>query len=187
MPAVTKPKARPGLRRRRSWRRGTRVRAPERRSRQNCAFARRQNPDGYASGISRHATIASCPSPRALIEPNEGSRFHDHEIARRAISRIEARGKGILLLHDIHPATALALPDILKELKARGFKIVHVVPATADRPTTVTEPEQWVARHSPRAAGMATHACGRNGKPAARSRSAESREFRHRAFWRTHD
>jgi hypothetical protein len=51
-----------------------------------------------------------------------------------------------LLLHDIHPATALALPDILKELKARGFKIVHVVPATADRPTTVTEPEQWVAR-----------------------------------------
>jgi peptidoglycan/xylan/chitin deacetylase (PgdA/CDA1 family) len=146
MPAVTKPNARPGLRRRRSWRRGTRVRAPERRSRQNCAFARRQNPDGYASGISRHATIASCPSPRALIEPNEGSRFHDHEIARRAISRIEARGKGILLLHDIHPATALALPDILKELKARGFKIVHVVPATADRPTTVTEPEQWVAR-----------------------------------------
>jgi hypothetical protein len=101
MPAVTKPNARPGLRRRRSWRRGTRVRAPERRSRQNCAFARRQNPDGYASGISRHATIASCPSPRALIEPNEGSRFHDHEIARRAISRIEARGKGILLLHDI--------------------------------------------------------------------------------------
>ena len=63
--------------------------------------------------------------------------------------RIEARGRGILLLHDIQPATALALPDILKELKTRGFKIVHVVPATADRPKTVSEPEQWVARRTP--------------------------------------
>jgi peptidoglycan-N-acetylglucosamine deacetylase len=71
------------------------------------------------------------------------------EVTRRALSRIEARGKGILLLHDIQPATALALPDILKELKARGYKIVHVVPASADRPKTVTEPEQWVARRTP--------------------------------------
>ena len=36
------------------------------------------------------------------------------EIARRAISRLEARGKGVLLLHDIHEKTALALPVILK-------------------------------------------------------------------------
>jgi peptidoglycan/xylan/chitin deacetylase (PgdA/CDA1 family) len=70
------------------------------------------------------------------------------EVTRRAISRIEARGRGILLLHDIQPATALALPEILKELKARGYKIVHVVPATADRPKTVTEPEQWVVRRT---------------------------------------
>src|SRR5262249_11135962 len=67
----------------------------------------------------------------------------------RAISRLEARGKGILLLHDIQPRTALALPEILQELKARGFKIVHVVPATPDRPKTVTEPELWAARHAP--------------------------------------
>jgi peptidoglycan/xylan/chitin deacetylase (PgdA/CDA1 family) len=71
------------------------------------------------------------------------------EVTRRALSRIEARGRGILLLHDIQPATALAFPAILKELKARGYKIVHVVPATADRPKTVTEPEQWVVRRSP--------------------------------------
>jgi peptidoglycan-N-acetylglucosamine deacetylase len=80
---------------------------------------------------------------------DDWTHIKSREIARRAINRIEARGKGILLLHDIQPATALALPDILKELKARGFKIVHVVPATADRPKTVTEPEQWVARHTP--------------------------------------
>jgi peptidoglycan/xylan/chitin deacetylase (PgdA/CDA1 family) len=60
-----------------------------------------------------------------------------------AIQRIEAKGKGILLLHDIQPRTVEALPRILSELKARGYRIVHVVPATADRPVTPTEPPQW--------------------------------------------
>jgi hypothetical protein len=80
---------------------------------------------------------------------DDWTHINNKEVAHRAISRIEARGRGILLLHDIQPATALALPEILHELKVRGFKIVHVVPATADRPKTVTEPEQWVARRSP--------------------------------------
>jgi peptidoglycan-N-acetylglucosamine deacetylase len=80
---------------------------------------------------------------------DDWTHIKSQEVAKRAINRIEARGKGILLLHDIQPATALALPNILKELKARGYKIVHVVPATADRPKTVSEPEQWVARRPP--------------------------------------
>jgi peptidoglycan-N-acetylglucosamine deacetylase len=80
---------------------------------------------------------------------DDWTHINNREVTRRALNRIEARGKGILLLHDIQPATALALPDILKELKARGYRIVHVVPAGADRPKTVTEPEQWVARRSP--------------------------------------
>jgi peptidoglycan/xylan/chitin deacetylase (PgdA/CDA1 family) len=72
------------------------------------------------------------------------------EITRRALQRIEARGRGILLLHDIQPATALALPTLLAELKARGYKIVHVVPSTADRPATVAETDDWVQRHHTR-------------------------------------
>ena len=61
-----------------------------------------------------------------------------------AIQRLEAKGKGILLLHDIQPRTVAALPRILQELKARGYRIVHVVPATAERPATPTEPQQWL-------------------------------------------
>jgi len=80
---------------------------------------------------------------------DDWTHIKDREITKRALARIEAQGKGILLLHDIQPATALALPVILKELKARGFKIVHVVPATAERPATPTEPEQWAVRRAP--------------------------------------
>jgi peptidoglycan/xylan/chitin deacetylase (PgdA/CDA1 family) len=62
-----------------------------------------------------------------------------------AIKRIEARGKGILLLHDIQPRTVAALPRILQELKVRGYHIVHVVPATPKLPATSTEPGQWLS------------------------------------------
>ncbi|HEY4983088.1 MAG TPA: polysaccharide deacetylase family protein [Pseudolabrys sp.] len=61
------------------------------------------------------------------------------DIVRKAISRIEAKGhRGVLLLHDIHPATAMALPTLLKELKAKGYRIVQAVPA-GDRPKSVPE------------------------------------------------
>jgi peptidoglycan-N-acetylglucosamine deacetylase len=60
-----------------------------------------------------------------------------------AINRLEAKGKGILLLHDIQARTVTALPKILQEIKARGYRIVHVVAATAELPATPTEPQQW--------------------------------------------
>ncbi len=61
-----------------------------------------------------------------------------------AIKRLEEKGKGILLLHDIQARTVAALPRILHELKARGFRIVHVVPATPQNPPTPTEPQDWL-------------------------------------------
>ena len=62
------------------------------------------------------------------------------QIVKLAINRIEAKNhRGVLLLHDIHPATALALPALLKELKARGYRIVQAVPA-GQRPASVPEP-----------------------------------------------
>jgi peptidoglycan/xylan/chitin deacetylase (PgdA/CDA1 family) len=69
------------------------------------------------------------------------------EILNRALRRIEAKGRGILLLHDIQPATVLALPALLHELKARGYRIVHIVPAGFDRQKTATAPQDWMPIH----------------------------------------
>src|SRR3981189_1266623 len=60
-----------------------------------------------------------------------------------AIKRLEAKRKGILLLHDIQARTVVALPRILREMKARGYRIVQFVPDTARQPNTPTEPLQW--------------------------------------------
>ena len=75
-------------------------------------------------------------------------------MARRAVQRLEAKGKGILLLHDIHQRTVEALPIILEELKARGFRIVHVVPASAERPATVTAADAWLPNSRPRSSPL---------------------------------
>lgn len=66
-----------------------------------------------------------------------------------AISRIEAKRKGILLLHDIQARTVAALPRILRTLKERGYRIVHVVPATPNQQKTTTEPQDWRMRPAP--------------------------------------
>ncbi len=74
-------------------------------------------------------------------------RINEAGIIRRALDRLAAKGnRGILLLHDIHPKTAAALPILLAELKTRGYRIVHVVPATPEQPATPTEPQEWVYR-----------------------------------------
>jgi peptidoglycan-N-acetylglucosamine deacetylase len=56
-------------------------------------------------------------------------RISGQQIIALAMRRLEGPGKGILLLHDIHPATVAALPGLLKALKDNGFRIVQVVPA----------------------------------------------------------
>jgi peptidoglycan/xylan/chitin deacetylase (PgdA/CDA1 family) len=55
------------------------------------------------------------------------------QVIKSVMSKLEKTGKGIILLHDFQQATAKALPDLLNELKAKGYKVVHMkskAPAT---------------------------------------------------------
>ena len=47
-------------------------------------------------------------------------------VNERVMRDLAARGKGIVLLHDIHAWTAKAVPSLLAELKERGYRIVHL-------------------------------------------------------------
>jgi len=79
------------------------------------------------------------------------SRVYDN-----AIKRLEEKGKGILLLHDIQARTVAALPKILHELKARGYRIVHVVPSTSEVSATPTDRQEWQV-HPPSETGPVSH------------------------------
>jgi peptidoglycan/xylan/chitin deacetylase (PgdA/CDA1 family) len=84
-------------------------------------------------------------------------------IVKRAMQRLNARGRGIILMHDIHPATALALPGLLKELKANGYHIVQVV-AAGERPKTL--PEAVASTVEKEAWPRLLHVNAENGGPA---------------------
>lgn len=47
-------------------------------------------------------------------------------VHRNVLSQLAGKKKGIILFHDIQPSTAGALLGLLDELKARGFKVVHL-------------------------------------------------------------
>jgi peptidoglycan-N-acetylglucosamine deacetylase len=78
--------------------------------------------------------------------------WHRHispsQIIARAMSRLEAKGKGMLLLHDIHPWTVAALPGLLKALKDKGFHIVQVVPSATVPPGPIAARSLWTVAWS---------------------------------------
>lgn len=59
------------------------------------------------------------------------------------MSRLEKNGhRGMLLLHDNHQWTADMVPMFLRELKAKGYRIVHMVAGPGNGPT-VPAPPGW--------------------------------------------
>jgi peptidoglycan/xylan/chitin deacetylase (PgdA/CDA1 family) len=44
------------------------------------------------------------------------------------MKKLDKLGKGIILLHDFHKHTAEALPELLRRLKAGGYKVVRMIP-----------------------------------------------------------
>ena len=64
-----------------------------------------------------------------------------HYLADYTMRKLNKRGRGIILFHDIKPATAKALPTILRRIKARGYKIVHLRSAAPLVPETKYDAE----------------------------------------------
>ncbi|MBX9646321.1 MAG: polysaccharide deacetylase family protein [Xanthobacteraceae bacterium] len=50
------------------------------------------------------------------------------QVLQRTMARLEQKKKGIILLHDIQNRTVQMLPALLRQLKERGYRVVHIVP-----------------------------------------------------------
>ena len=64
------------------------------------------------------------------------------------LERLEKEKKGIVLFHDNKPVTAKMLPDFLRALKERGFKVVHLVSGSGETPTEEAGPG-WKSTTAP--------------------------------------
>ena len=56
------------------------------------------------------------------------------QVIKSVMTKLAKHGKGIILMHDFQHATAEAAPELLKQLKAGGYKVVQVVGKTPVEP-----------------------------------------------------
>jgi peptidoglycan/xylan/chitin deacetylase (PgdA/CDA1 family) len=49
-------------------------------------------------------------------------------VAARTMARLDARGSGVILFHDIHQRTVDMLPRFIAQLENRGYSVVRLVP-----------------------------------------------------------
>ena len=64
------------------------------------------------------------------------------QVVDSVMSQLAKWGKGIVLLHDFHRNTAEAVPELLRQLKSAGYKVVHMVPK--DQLTTVAKYDEML-------------------------------------------
>jgi peptidoglycan/xylan/chitin deacetylase (PgdA/CDA1 family) len=69
-------------------------------------------------------------------------KMRPQEELKAVMCRLDGLGKGMLLLHDNHQWTADMVPMLLRELKAKGYRVVHMVPGPGRAPT-VPAPKGW--------------------------------------------
>jgi peptidoglycan/xylan/chitin deacetylase (PgdA/CDA1 family) len=53
------------------------------------------------------------------------------QVVNSIMAKLKKHGKGMVLMHDFQHATSQAVPEILAQLKANGYKIVHMRPRFA--------------------------------------------------------
>ena len=48
------------------------------------------------------------------------------QVINSVMAKLATHGKGIILMHDFQRATSEALPELLNQLKAKGYRVVHM-------------------------------------------------------------
>ncbi|HVX99477.1 MAG TPA: polysaccharide deacetylase family protein [Pseudorhodoplanes sp.] len=107
------------------------------------------NPGNVAPFFRAPGLVISKPAERyvlskglmiwsADVDVDDWNEPSEDEFVARAMAGLEREGKGILLMRDAQPVTARALRQLIAQLKAKKFRIVHVIPSKAPATTGST-------------------------------------------------
>jgi peptidoglycan/xylan/chitin deacetylase (PgdA/CDA1 family) len=66
------------------------------------------------------------------------------QVIDSVMRKLEKHGKGIILMHDFQRPTAQALPELLRQLKDGGYKVVHMV--SRSPVTTLSKYDEMLAQ-----------------------------------------
>jgi peptidoglycan/xylan/chitin deacetylase (PgdA/CDA1 family) len=139
--------------------------------------------------VEGHAKAKGVSVMSADLLADDWTGINAGQVLQRALLRLDQKASGILLLHDVQPATALALPNLLRELKKRGYRVVHMIPAPgAGAPPLPPAPQPLVAEKLPPApapvAAKVHKVAARHAAPKPAETEPAPVEFRMMSRWR---
>src|SRR6478672_10897737 len=70
---------------------------------------------------ARNIAMFSCD-----IDSNDFKSSSPDQVIQNVMTKLDKQGKGVILMHDLQKHTAIALPTLLRRLKAGGYKIVQM-------------------------------------------------------------
>jgi hypothetical protein len=65
-------------------------------------------------------------------------------VVNAVMTKLKKHGKGMVLMHDFQGHTAEAVPELLKQLQAGGYKIVHM--KAKDAVTTIAQYDEMIVK-----------------------------------------
>jgi peptidoglycan/xylan/chitin deacetylase (PgdA/CDA1 family) len=83
-------------------------------------------PAAMAYLASRNVAIFSCD-----LDSFDFRAKNPEQIINTVMTKLDKQGKGIILMHDFQKHTAEALPELLRRLKAGGYKVVQMKAKTS--------------------------------------------------------
>lgn len=83
---------------------------------------------GESSAMRAHLKSRNISNVAIDVDSRDFLTRNGATMRQNVMKQLAKRGKGIILFHDIQPSTARGLKDLLAELKAGGYKVVHMVP-----------------------------------------------------------
>jgi len=60
------------------------------------------------------------------VDSNDFKSSGPDQVIQNVLTKLDKQGKGVILMHDLQKHTALALPTLLRRLKAGGYKVVQM-------------------------------------------------------------
>jgi len=83
------------------------------------ALAHTQAALGYLG--TRNIAMFSCD-----VDSNDFKSSGPDQVIQNVMTKLDKQGKGVILMHDLQKHTAIALPALLRRLKAGGYKVVQM-------------------------------------------------------------
>jgi len=79
------------------------------------------------------------------IDSRDFTMHRPEQVITSVMGQLDRRGRGIILMHDSHSNMADALPELLRQIKAAGYKVVHIVPNV--ELSTIAKYDEMVRHH----------------------------------------